>query len=334
MATRRIAANQSVQAGFEGGPRYRFHSSITPSPTIETTTSRPFGSKDATDVSVTKEEGSAAIAGDNIQAAELRFLLAASIGNEVDASTVEDTAAGLVRTRYNNLSFEPVTNRELVMAAGEPGRAETLRNALLNELTLSVNKAAGTNSVSGTLVGKALDVDAVYSNEGVVLLPSAPLSAGKSVVQIGTVRPTFTTPLANPADGLEKVSYEWTFGGLFEADYLLDGNGPSPAGFLASLERTAGITVWVSANDKGVDLLRSLRNSQQLFSTLRIDGPGGVQLTVINSVKVQSKDANETSGGKYGSNFGLLPVYNSDMGGSTMVELVSPALPEVEDETP
>lgn len=151
---RRTSAGQTVQGGLESSSkRFRFHSSIAPTFKPETKTSRPFGAKTDTLVSLHKEHGEAAISGDNVVIAELPYYLSSSLGN----LTTTDIGGGLFRHSCVFTTNKQDDVQTLTFARGTTARAETIPGGVVSALGLSFSKNGGNSSVSGTILGRAID---------------------------------------------------------------------------------------------------------------------------------------------------------------------------------
>lgn len=155
--TRRLASGQSVVVGRESlTTRHRLFSGVIPNARPEFTTSKPFGAKNALSVSLLKEHSESPLTGSEIKPSEWPYYLGASVGNEVETVL----GNGKTRREYTLSTFGDDDIEPLVVQLGTSRRAETVTGCVLSSLGYSVDKDGGASSLTGALLGKALNIAA------------------------------------------------------------------------------------------------------------------------------------------------------------------------------
>jgi hypothetical protein len=311
----RATIHQSVQVGVEvdagtqaAASRRLAGVAVQMNPKAEVTTFRAGGSKYASTTAKAKEWSEGSISGVPTYT-ELALLLAANYGN----ASVVDNEDGTYTWNFSAESHGPDNVKSLTIEQGSSVRAHRALGCVVSDLTLAFSRAAGTQEVSGAILGQAI-ADGVTMTAAATEYPLEPITAEHVTVYLDNTEAALGTTALDRA-----FSIELAHTGRFSPVWVLK---QSQASYATTVEGAPELkaTLTVAADSQGMGLLSQLRAGQTKW--LRIEAVNGTnRLTIDLPVRVAAVQDFSDEGGVFAFGAELVAIHDDAFGGSHKVEL-------------
>lgn len=165
-------------------------------------------------------------------------------------------------------------------------------------------------------------VTVVRTGDPVALLPDAKVSPGRLAVYLGTARPTAADPDVNAGTGFVSTGFTWSVSDRFQPFHAQDGTGAGPNDFNPG-ESTSTTSSWVMADETGMTLVESYRNSTQVYHSAVGYRPDGQGLQIHSRAKVSATEDFGDDQGAYGLSYTFGAIHDDVYGGSQIVVIDS-----------
>ena len=323
----RASIHQSIQIGVETTPgtvapatRRMAGVQIDVNPRTEVQQFKAGGSKAVTTTAKGKEWSEGSLSGVPTYN-EMAYLLAANYGN----AETTDLGNGATEWQFRTNTFGGDDTVRLTVEQGSDVRAHRASGVAVTDLTLAFNRPAGTQELTGSLFGKAIE-DGVLLSADAEALELMPITAEQVTLYLDATQAALGTTALNRAFSVEvaqtgRFSPVWALKAS-EASYVADVEG----------EPEMSIAVVLEANAQGMALLQQLRANATRWLRIEAVGP---QLGATNyrfrldaPCRVTEVTDFSDEDGVYAIGFTLTPIHVEDFGGSHVITLTNdlPAL--------